>query len=73
MVQRRGRNRVGQNEPWLSVADIASHLGVKPHTVYKWVVRKRLPAHKLGRLWKFKASEVDDWVKAGRASGDGNG
>ena len=24
-------------------------------------------AHKLGRLWKFKLTEVDDWVRAGGA------
>lgn len=58
-----------QNEPWMSVAGIAAHLGVQPHTVYKWVDRRQLPAHKLGRLWKFQASEVDEWVRAGRASG----
>ena len=22
-----------------------------------------MPAHKIGRLWKFKVSEVDEWVK----------
>lgn len=61
--------RAIQNEPWMSVAGIAAHLGVRPHTVYKWVDRRQLPAHKLGRLWKFQVSEVDEWVRAGRASG----
>lgn len=55
------------NERWLSVAEIAAHLGVKPDTVYKWIDRKRMPAHKVGRLWKFSASEVDAWVRAGKA------
>ena len=54
-------------ERWLSVEDIAAHLGVNPDTIYKWVTRKNIPAHKVGRLWKFLASEVDDWVKTGRA------
>jgi hypothetical protein len=26
-----------------------------------------LPVHRVGRLWKFNASEVDDWVRAGAA------
>jgi excisionase family DNA binding protein len=55
-------------ERWLSVAEIAEHLGVKPDTIYKWIERKQLPAHKVGRLWKFMASEVDEWVRAGKAA-----
>ncbi len=57
-------------ERWLSVEEIAAHLGVNPDTIYKWIIRKKMPAHKLGRLWKFLASEVDRWVKAGHAADD---
>lgn len=49
-------------ERWLSVDEIAVHLGVKRDTIYKWIERKDLPAHKVGRLWKFKVREVDKWV-----------
>jgi excisionase family DNA binding protein len=59
-------------ERWLSVEEIAAHLGVNPDTIYKWITRKKMPAHKLGRLWKFVASEVDAWVKAGHAAVDSN-
>jgi len=61
------RIRMLMQERWLSVGEIATHLGVNPDTIYKWVERKKLPAHKLGRLWKFLASEVDAWIKAGKA------
>lgn len=57
-------------EPWVSVEDVASHLGVARDSVYRWIECRGLPAHKIGRLWKFKLSEVDDWVRAGGA-GDG--
>ena len=59
-------------ERWLSVDEIAAHLGVNPDTIYKWITRKKMPAHKLGRLWKFLASEVDAWLKAGKAAVDCN-
>ena len=55
-------------ERWLAVGEIATHLGVNPDTIYKWIIRKSMPAHKVGRLWKFLASEVDEWVKGGRAA-----
>ena len=60
--------RVIMTERWLSVEEIAAHLGVNPDTIYKWITRRRMPAHKIGRLWRFLASEVDQWAKGGLAA-----
>lgn len=57
-------------ERWLSVEEIAAHLGVNRDTIYKWIERKKMPCHKAGRLWKFLASEIDLWVKGGHAAKD---
>jgi excisionase family DNA binding protein len=54
-------------EPWVTAEDVAQHLGVAKDTVYRWRERKGLPAHRVGRLWKFQLSEVDEWVRAGGA------
>lgn len=54
-------------EPWASVEAVAKHLGVAKDSVYRWIETRRLPAQKIGRLWKFKLSEVDEWVRAGGA------
>ncbi len=54
-------------EPWVTAIDGALHLGVVKDTVYRWRERRGLPAHKIGRLWKFQLSEVDVWVRAGGA------
>ena len=59
-------------EPWVTAIDVARHLGVVKDTVYRWRERKGLPAHKIGRLWKFQLSEVDEWVRAGGADEDSN-
>ena len=53
---------------WLSVDEIAAYLGIKRDTVYKWIAEKQMPAHRMGRLWKFRKDEVDEWVKAGGAA-----
>ena len=55
-------------EQWVSVEQIAQHLNVKAFTIYKWLERKDMPAHKVGRLWRFKTSDVDAWVKSGGAA-----
>lgn len=56
------------NDKWLSVDEIGEYLGVKRDTIYKWISEKRMPAHKIGRLWKFKISQVDAWVESGSAA-----
>jgi len=53
---------------WLSVKEIAQYLGVSKDTVYTWISRKKMPAHKIGRLWKFNKDEVDTWVREGKTS-----
>lgn len=56
---------------WLSVNEIGKYLGVSCDTVYRWRERYGMPAHRMGRLWKFKRDEVDEWVKAGGATDSG--
>lgn len=58
------------SEPWVSVDDVARHLGVGKDSIYRWVDTKNLPAHRIGRLWKFRLSEVDDWVRSHRVNND---
>lgn len=55
-------------EPWVSVDQVASHLGIARDTVYRWIEAKSLPAQRVGRLWKFKLSDVDRWVMDGMAA-----
>lgn len=50
------------NEGWLSVQEIAAHLGVNRNTIHKSIERGT-PAQKGGELWKFLVSKLDFWVK----------
>lgn len=52
---------------WLSVDEICKYLGVSSDTVYRWIDRFGMPAHRMGRFWKFKKDQVDAWVEAGGA------
>ena len=55
-------------ERWYSLKEIMEYLGVSRDTIMKWIETKNMPATKAGRLWKFKGSEVDVWMKSGGAS-----
>ena len=61
---------MNEPEPWVSVEEVARHLGISKDTVYRWIEARGLPAHKIGRLWKFKLSDVDEWVRACGAADD---
>ncbi len=53
------------DDRWLSVEEIAEYLGVAKDSIYRWIESRGLPAHRIGKLWKFKKAEVDDWVRKG--------
>lgn len=56
---------MSDQERWVGVEGVATHLGVNKDTVYRWIEKKGLPAHRVGRLYRFRISEVDEWVKSG--------
>jgi len=55
---------------YINIEEAAQYLGVSVITVRNWLKREDsgIPAHKIGRLWKFKRSELDEWVKSGKSA-----
>ena len=56
------------DENWNSLAEIAEYIGVSKDTIRNWIKKNNMPAHKIGRLWKFKKSEVDIWIATKKSS-----
>ena len=59
-------------EKWSSMDTITDYLDVSRETVLQWINNRNMPAHKVGRQWKFKVSEVDEWIRSGSAAEKGN-
>ena len=57
------RIEMAAEERWVGVDDVAAHLGVAKDSVYRWIDERGLPAHRVGRLFRFKLSEIDEWVR----------
>lgn len=55
-------------ERWCSTKEICAYLGVSRDTLLVWINEKDMPASKVGRSWKFKLSEIDEWIKSGKAA-----
>lgn len=59
-------NSSNELEKWVNLEDIADYLGVSNDTIRGWVRQGKLPAYKVGKRYKFKYSEVDEWVRQGK-------
>lgn len=53
-------------EKWVNLEDIAVHLSLSQDTVRAWVKDGKLPFYRAGKRYKFKISEVDEWVRKGK-------
>ena len=54
-------------EKWSTLKEVQDYLGVRRETILQWIAKRNMPAYKVGRLWKFKLSEVDEWIRSGGA------
>lgn len=60
-------------EAWVSLEEIAEHLKVSTDTIHRWIRAGKIPVHRVGRFWRFQVSEIDEWVRAGKAAGKAAG
>lgn len=61
---------MNEREKWSTLKDVQEYLGVGRESILQWISKRNMPAYKVGRLWKFKLSEVDDWIRSGGAADD---
>jgi excisionase family DNA binding protein len=57
-----------ETENWSSLDQVAEYIGVNKDTIRNWLRKNAIPARKIGKLWKFKLSEVDEWVQSGKSA-----
>lgn len=57
-----------KEEKWSSLEEAAEYLGVSKDTIRNWIKKDAIPAHKVGRFWKFRFSEIDEWIKSGKSA-----
>lgn len=54
---------------WIGIEEAAKYLGVNKDSIRNWIKKHNgIPAHKIGRQWKFKCSELDIWIRSGKSA-----
>lgn len=57
------------DDRWISIGEAANYMGVNKDTIRNWIKKDTgIPAHKIGKLWKLKKSELDAWIKSGESA-----
>jgi PTS system nitrogen regulatory IIA component len=46
----------------LTIDEVAKYLRVSERTVYDWAQKGEIPSGKIGTVWRFKKSEIEQWV-----------
>ena len=56
------------NKEILTPEEVQEYLHIKQRTLYRWINEETIPAFKLGGSWRFKKSEIDEWINKKRNS-----
>jgi excisionase family DNA binding protein len=57
------------DDRWIGIEEAANYLGVNKDSIRNWIKKDiQIPAHKIGKQWKFKKTELDEWVKSGKSA-----
>ena len=55
-------------EAYMTAEDGCVYLAATKETVYRWIKKNGLPAHRVGKRWLFQRSAIDAWVQSGKAA-----
>lgn len=47
----------------LTIEDVAKYVRVSERTVYDWAQKGMIPSGKLGNVWRFRKSDIENWVR----------
>lgn len=64
------KNIENEAERWISLEEVSQHIGVSKDTIRLWIKKDKdtIPYHKIGRQYKFRLSEVDEWIESGKSA-----
>jgi len=54
---------MAQEETLLNVKQVAQYLQLKESTIYSWAQDNKIPAIKIGRTWRFRRADLDQWLE----------
>ena len=60
--------RMMVDHKWISIEELSEYLGISAVTIRSWICSgKDIPAVRIGRQWRFRIEEIDEWIESGRS------
>jgi excisionase family DNA binding protein len=57
-------------EPLIGVREAADFLSISERRLYAFARAGQVPAYRVGGLWKFRESELEEWLQRQRRGGE---
>lgn len=54
-------------DTWLTLAQVMDYVKISKASIHRLLAEKKIPAYKVGRLWRFKKEELDQWIVSSEA------
>ena len=61
-------HRMQNSQAFLTTEEVLAYLKTTPRTIYRLIRSGELPAVRIGRQWRFRRADLDEWVERQRAS-----
>ena len=58
-------------EEVLTLPEVATYLKVTERTIYRLAAAKKIPAFKVGGVWRFRITDIDAWITAQSSDSEG--
>ena len=58
----------GSYTAFLTTEEVLGCLKVNPRTIYRLIKTGELPAVRIGRQWRFRRTDLDDWIARQRTA-----
>ncbi|MDA9231341.1 helix-turn-helix domain-containing protein [Rickettsiales bacterium] len=52
-----------ENNDIMTMKELADYLKIAEKTAYRFASEKKVPGFKVGNAWRFRKSEIDNWIK----------
>jgi excisionase family DNA binding protein len=61
-------NATSDMQTFLTTEEVLAYLNTTPRTIYRLIRSGELPAVRIGRQWRFRRADLDQWVERQRPS-----
>jgi len=52
-----------KNKPIMNLKEVAQYLGLSQMSIYRYIKQRKIPASRVGGVWRFRKEKIDAWLE----------